>query len=439
MGDGIIRVLLKSRIALMRSPQCRSRCVSLCRIKRSSVASSPTAHPTQHVASRHRLCPSHINATPWFLCPRPAAPFMVVHGNHPEALRDLMVAWMARHPLAPLEDELVLVQSNGVAQWLKLSLAAGQRRRGHRVPRLQTELPSRFLWEAYRAVLGRGRRAADFALRQVAAGLAPDAAAAGAAGRAGVRAAARFLDDDDDMPQAHQLALRWPTCSTSTRSTGPTGWRLGGRTGRGLAPHAAGTAGARRTVLATAPVARAAARTSAPPLARPAAAPTCTGASSRPRPSGRASAAQACRAASPCSASPRCRSSRSTCWRAGALGAGAAVRAQPLRTRLVAHRRRQDLLRRRRRSAAPACAASRRETRCTCTRSRCWRPGASRAATSSACSTTTTSAKPTSRASAIGQRIDLFERNGQTHAAPAAGRHPRPAAAGRDARAVAAG
>ena len=50
--------------------------------------------------------------------------FMVVHGNHPEALRDLMVAWMGRHPLAPLEDERVLVQSNGVAQWLKLSLAA---------------------------------------------------------------------------------------------------------------------------------------------------------------------------------------------------------------------------------------------------------------------------------------------------------------------------
>ena len=48
---------------------------------------------------------------------------MAVHSNHPEALRDLMLAWMARHPLAPLEDEWVLVQSNGVAQWLKLSLA----------------------------------------------------------------------------------------------------------------------------------------------------------------------------------------------------------------------------------------------------------------------------------------------------------------------------
>ncbi|HEX2545976.1 MAG TPA: exodeoxyribonuclease V subunit gamma, partial [Ramlibacter sp.] len=57
--------------------------------------------------------------------PAPLTPgFMVVHGNHPESLRELMVAWMARNPLAPLENELVLVQSNGVAQWLKLSLAA---------------------------------------------------------------------------------------------------------------------------------------------------------------------------------------------------------------------------------------------------------------------------------------------------------------------------
>ena len=48
---------------------------------------------------------------------------MVVHGNHPEALRDLLLAWLQRHPLAPLEDEHVLVQSNGVAQWIRLSLA----------------------------------------------------------------------------------------------------------------------------------------------------------------------------------------------------------------------------------------------------------------------------------------------------------------------------
>ena len=48
-----------------------------------------------------------------------------VHGNQAESLRDLLVAWMKQYPLAPLERETVLVQSNGIAQWLKLSLAAG--------------------------------------------------------------------------------------------------------------------------------------------------------------------------------------------------------------------------------------------------------------------------------------------------------------------------
>ena len=81
---------------------------------------------------------------------------MVVHGNHPESLRSLMVAWMDRHPLAPLENEVVLVQSNGVAQWLKLSLAADRSEGGIGIAAaLQTQLPSQFTWEAYRAVLGR--------------------------------------------------------------------------------------------------------------------------------------------------------------------------------------------------------------------------------------------------------------------------------------------
>jgi len=81
--------------------------------------------------------------------------FMVVHSNHPEALRDLMLAWTASHPLAPLEDEWVLVQSNGVAQWLKLSLARRPEDGGRGIAAaLRTELPSRFIWQAYRDVLG---------------------------------------------------------------------------------------------------------------------------------------------------------------------------------------------------------------------------------------------------------------------------------------------
>lgn len=48
---------------------------------------------------------------------------MVVHGNRMERLRDLAVEWMRRYPLGPLENETLLVQSNGIAQWLRLALA----------------------------------------------------------------------------------------------------------------------------------------------------------------------------------------------------------------------------------------------------------------------------------------------------------------------------
>lgn len=81
--------------------------------------------------------------------------FMVVHGNRPEDLRDLLVTWVRRHPLAPLENEVVLVQSNGIAQWLKLALAADPADGGCGIAAaLDAQLPSRFIWQAYRAVLG---------------------------------------------------------------------------------------------------------------------------------------------------------------------------------------------------------------------------------------------------------------------------------------------
>ena len=48
---------------------------------------------------------------------------IVIHGNRLEELRALAVEWMRRYPLRPLENEVLLVQSNGIAQWLKLALA----------------------------------------------------------------------------------------------------------------------------------------------------------------------------------------------------------------------------------------------------------------------------------------------------------------------------
>lgn len=80
---------------------------------------------------------------------------MLVHGNQPERMRDLIVQWIGQNPIAPLEKEMFLVQSNGIAQWLKLAFAADPEEGGCGIAAaFEMSLPSRFLWQAYRAVLG---------------------------------------------------------------------------------------------------------------------------------------------------------------------------------------------------------------------------------------------------------------------------------------------
>ncbi|MGP1681683.1 MAG: exodeoxyribonuclease V subunit gamma, partial [Giesbergeria sp.] len=48
---------------------------------------------------------------------------LALHGNRAESLVDAVLAWLDRHPLGALEPEIVLVQSNGVAEWFKMALA----------------------------------------------------------------------------------------------------------------------------------------------------------------------------------------------------------------------------------------------------------------------------------------------------------------------------
>lgn len=85
--------------------------------------------------------------------------FMVVHGNHLDELRGLVVSLMRRYPLAPLENEMVLVQSNGIAQWLKLALAEDPQDDDQGgcgiAAAIDVQLPGSFMWQLYRRVLGR--------------------------------------------------------------------------------------------------------------------------------------------------------------------------------------------------------------------------------------------------------------------------------------------
>ncbi len=74
---------------------------------------------------------------------------VVLHGNRLELLRDAVLAWLARHPLQPLETEVLLVQSNGAAEWLKMALA----KHSGVCAATRVELPARFLWRSYRRVL----------------------------------------------------------------------------------------------------------------------------------------------------------------------------------------------------------------------------------------------------------------------------------------------
>ena len=85
--------------------------------------------------------------------------FMIVHGNRLDDLRSLVVSWMRRYPLAPLENEIALVQSNGIAQWLKLALAEDPLEDDQGgcgiAAAIDVQLPGSFMWQLYRSVLGR--------------------------------------------------------------------------------------------------------------------------------------------------------------------------------------------------------------------------------------------------------------------------------------------
>lgn len=76
--------------------------------------------------------------------------FTIYHSNRLDVLKDLLLALIARNPpTPPLSDEVILVQSPGMAQWLRLQLADGL----GLAAAVHFPLPASFLWQMYLQVL----------------------------------------------------------------------------------------------------------------------------------------------------------------------------------------------------------------------------------------------------------------------------------------------
>ncbi len=75
----------------------------------------------------------------------------VIHSNKLEELGSVVEYWLREHPLAPLENEVFLVQSNGMGQWLQQSLAKNSAL--GIAAAISMQLPALFIWGVYRAVL----------------------------------------------------------------------------------------------------------------------------------------------------------------------------------------------------------------------------------------------------------------------------------------------
>ena len=118
--------------------------------------SKPTTPTTNRIRRPVTLPPDTPTGPPADISPG----LLVLHGNRAELLGEAVFAWLRRQPLQPLEQEVFLVQSNAVAEWLKMAQAT----RGGIFAAARVELPGRFLWRAYRQVLGAGAVPAESAL-----------------------------------------------------------------------------------------------------------------------------------------------------------------------------------------------------------------------------------------------------------------------------------
>ena len=141
-----------------------------------------------------------------------SAGFMVVHGNRLDELRSLVVSWMRRYPLAPLENEIALVQSNGIAQWLKLALAEDPEEDDMGgcgiAAAIDVQLPGSFMWQLYRMVLGRDEIPVKSLLDKAPLTWRLMRLLPQLIDQAHFEPLQRFLTDDGDLRKRYQLAER---------------------------------------------------------------------------------------------------------------------------------------------------------------------------------------------------------------------------------------
>ncbi|KGA35836.1 exonuclease V subunit gamma [Pectobacterium brasiliense] len=129
--------------------------------------------------------------------------FRIYHSNQLDILKRLMVELIKRQPLAdPFQQEVILVQSPGMAQWLQIELA------GHFgiAANIQFPLPGVFLWNMCRHVLPDIPKESAFskdAMTWKLMHLLPDLLA-----QPDFSALNHYLQDDDNQRKLHQLAGR---------------------------------------------------------------------------------------------------------------------------------------------------------------------------------------------------------------------------------------
>lgn len=75
--------------------------------------------------------------------------FCIIHANHLETLADIAIQHCRNEPLGVLDKEVVLVQSNGMADWFKLKQAAATGISAS----MEFPMPASFLWQMYQQVL----------------------------------------------------------------------------------------------------------------------------------------------------------------------------------------------------------------------------------------------------------------------------------------------